>query len=798
LDEVGLVNSRAGAKLGEFYPEQAMVFNGTSTTAESGVHNGLVRTIAAWIKPGSSDNVGYYEPIVDSNDERSGSYDGSGLGLDDGRFKVRLDDTGFWDTGVSVQIGQWQYVCLTFNGSTARLYVNGVQRAQTSYSASESDVAGKNYRIGWGQSGEDTSTRTYFHGEIRDLEIYDRFAAGTDVNFDPAANAGGPYSVATHATIALDGSASSDVDGSIVLYEWDLDDDGYYDDATGATAGFTSSRAGWFTVGLRVTDDDGAQDTDTATVIVRAASVQTINFNDYTVGSYGDDQEPSGGYAIEDGGATLRLTGNSWKQIEFPYTITANTVLEFDYQSDHQGEIQGIAFDTDTEYSEDRTFRVYGTQDWGIADYDNYASSAPAVKHYTILLGRHYTGQMNYLAFINDDDSAPTGESVFSNIRVYEQVPVTTAVVDRHVFYNNSAWDGNDAAANADDDDAIATDKQALLPGQTATFANYTSFTRGINGIMLDIDGLADPDALGESDFQFKAGNSNDPGAWTPAPPPVSITVRQGAGSGDSDRVTIIWADNAIAKQWLQVTVLATDNTGLPESDVFYFGSAVGDTGNSATQAYVNAFDTGGVRDHPRGFLNPATIDDVYDFNRDRRVNAFDFGAARDNATGFLNALELITVPAATGGMMMVGGSDGGNEQSSVSSPPGMPQQETSDPIEVLAAAAGTTTVHEDRFDLLGGAVQPLTTAKADDTTATADEEANGAADAGQLLAGLPVIQPSSPGDSDAENAFETPIALESVGAAAVDDAATDGDTALADPLVDALADSQLALPLTG
>lgn len=37
-------------------------------------------------------------------------------------------------------------------------------------------------------------------------------------------------------------------------------------------------------------------------------------------------------------------------------------------------------------------------------------------------------------------------------------------VVDRKLFYNNSSFDGNNAAANASDDAAIAIDKSALLP----------------------------------------------------------------------------------------------------------------------------------------------------------------------------------------------------------------------------------------------------------------------------------------------------------------------------------------------
>ena len=144
-------------------------------------------------------------------------------------------------------------------------------------------------------------------------------------------------------------------------------------------------------------------------------------------------------------------------------------------------------------------------------------------------------------------------------------------VTGRLVFYNRSAWDGNDPAANANDDNAIAPDKTALLPGGTATFANYTSYSRGLNGIMVDIANL--PGTPTASDFTFKVGNDNTPALWSAAPAPASITVRAGAGTGGSDRVTLIWNDNnldgvvdaneAVANQWLQVTVKATANTGL-------------------------------------------------------------------------------------------------------------------------------------------------------------------------------------------------------------------------------------------
>ena len=218
------------------------------------------------------------------------------------------------------------------------------------------------------------------------------------------------------------------------------------------------------------------------------------------------------------------------------------------------------------------------------------------------------------------------------------------AVEGRYVFYNNSAFDGDDPLANAADDGAIAPDKTPLMTGQTGAFVNYTSYGRGINGIMVDIVNLAGTPS--PSDFEVKVGNDWTPGSWPAGPAPISVTVRAGAGVGGSDRVTLIWADNAIANQWLQVTVLAAANTGLSAPDVFYFGNAIGETGNSAFEAEVSAWDVINVRNNPHTLgVNPAAITEVCDFNRDRKVSPTDEILVRNNGTSMFTALQLITVP---------------------------------------------------------------------------------------------------------------------------------------------------------
>jgi len=191
------------------------------------------------------------------------------------------------------------------------------------------------------------------------------------------------------------------------------------------------------------------------------------------------------------------------------------------------------------------------------------------------------------------------------------------------------------------DDAAIALGKQPLLPGQTASFANISSYSRGINGLTIDIAGV--PGALSAADFQFAAGNTSSPSSWPAAPAPSSIMNRTGAGTSGSSRIEIAWPDGAITNEWLQVTVLAGADTGLLTNSVFYFGSAIGSAGASAF-GQVTLADEQSVRGDPHSLLNPAAITDLNDFNRDGRVDAADQILARNHTTG-QNGLFLPTAP---------------------------------------------------------------------------------------------------------------------------------------------------------
>lgn len=203
------------------------------------------------------------------------------------------------------------------------------------------------------------------------------------------------------------------------------------------------------------------------------------------------------------------------------------------------------------------------------------------------------------------------------------------AVFGRRTFYNNSAFDGRTMAATDGDVTAVATDKHALTPGGVASFANVTNYSKGINGIILDVGGLPLGSDPTDADFTFKVGRGGDPASWAVGPQPTSIIVRRGAGTGGSDRILLTWADGAIRNTWLQVTLKANAATGLKQSDVFYFGNLIGETGDPRTPLGVSAHDLVAARRAISSRSVPIT--NVYDVNRDGRVNAIDYATVRNN-----------------------------------------------------------------------------------------------------------------------------------------------------------------------
>jgi hypothetical protein len=218
-------------------------------------------------------------------------------------------------------------------------------------------------------------------------------------------------------------------------------------------------------------------------------------------------------------------------------------------------------------------------------------------------------------------------------------VAAPPAVLGRYVFDNNSSFDHFTTGASSWDDAAIQANKQALLPGRTATFANYTSSENGITGVMVDVAHAANVAGIGADDFVVRVGNTDAPNTWTTGPAPA-VTVRPGAGANGSDRVELTWAGGRIQNEWVQVTLKADADTGLTAPDVFYFGNLAGDTGDAG--ATVTAVDLSRTRAQ---LGRAAAANSPYDHRRDGRIDVRDVAAVRAN---LFQSVRLITAPATT------------------------------------------------------------------------------------------------------------------------------------------------------
>jgi PKD repeat protein len=125
--------------------------------------------------------------------------------------------------------------------------------------------------------------------------------------------------------VVWDASASTDSDGTIVTYDWDMDNDGTFEITDGGpTQNASYTTTGLHTVGVQVTDDDGATDSTTADVDVNLPPVaalvpsslsgvkpfgvtwdaSTSTDSDGTIVTYDWDMDNDGTFEITDGGPT--------------------------------------------------------------------------------------------------------------------------------------------------------------------------------------------------------------------------------------------------------------------------------------------------------------------------------------------------------------------------------------------------------------------------------------------------------------------------------------------------------------
>jgi hypothetical protein len=149
------------------------------------------------------------------------------------------------------------------------------------------DVTGAAATVSWSTleslGVNDDGTRTIMLRVSDDNNVSSTDTAELEiVNAPPTAEAGDGYQITEGDDLVLRGSGSDPSAADGLTYAWDLDNDGQYDDASGNAATITSSSlanlgiqaAGSYTIGLRVSDDDGGEATDTSTLYIGVSALQ--------------------------------------------------------------------------------------------------------------------------------------------------------------------------------------------------------------------------------------------------------------------------------------------------------------------------------------------------------------------------------------------------------------------------------------------------------------------------------------------------------------------------------------------
>ena len=232
-------------------------------------------------------------------------------------------------------------------------------------------------------------------------------------------------------------------------------------------------------------------------------------------------------------------------------------------------------------------------------------------------------------------------------------------IVSRKIYYRGSSFQTLGGVSGAIDSSKILAQPSATT--QQLGFVNLINTTSGINGLVFDVAGL-EATSLAPSDFLFRMSPTgsfneaaNPPSSWGAAPSPMEIAVTPGTANTPA-RVRIDWTDNAIANRWLQVKVLANNNTGLVAPQVYYIGHLYGEVNGTVSGGVfsISIGDATAIRPHV-GFAAPVTS--PYDLNKNGSVSIGDITGMRPRVG--LATLRAITIPPAGSGEEGEGGTGG-------------------------------------------------------------------------------------------------------------------------------------------